>query len=344
MKRGLELGVVAVLLVSACSLDSPNYTDRVCPCIAGWRCDAASNRCVQTTDRLDGGAGLIGLEDFRAAWATPNQVRWSWRSVGDAADFLRYELYVGRSEEEVRERVSALHFTSDENPELGRFLLPRTGGEERVAATTSDLLEPDTQYFAQLVVHDTQLNETWSNIAAARTELSPLNQLLIYEDTDLGGWLQPACISQSSTKPHAGQQSYAYTVQCNGAEAACSSSGSADCWLQMKLGGRAIDLSGLTAGTLQGAYVEYAFALDSPVAIYWGAVNLSAASGVFGVEPVSYRADGKYRVYQLPLRALVDQGEGFDVGDLTTPLSAFFVSGALPEGATAYLDSVRVRW
>lgn len=325
-----------------CSVDAPDYAAKGCPCIAGWRCDDQTRTCVQ---EASGASALISIRDFRGTWSTPNQIRWTWEPEGNAADFSNYELIVGTSEAAVLAREDAHRFTSNENPELGRYLLPRTGDEEPLRATVSDQLEPDTLYFAQLVVTDTRLNRSTSSVAALRTGLSPQSSLEWYEDSPNPGYFQPACIQETENFPHGNtKQNLEYVVQCAGEEAMCSSSGASQCWLQFKLADQSFDLSGVSAGNLQAAYLEFALAIDSEVDVYWGAVDVSVAGHAFGLEPYSFRADGAYRLYQVPLTALTDQGNPLDTDTLAAPVDQFFVGGSLPDGARVFLDSIYVRW
>ncbi len=325
-----------------CSVDAPDYAAKGCPCIAGWRCDDLTQTCVQ---QASGGNALISIGDFRGAWSTPNQIRWTWEPQGNAADFSEYELIVGTSEAGVLAREGVRQFTSAENPELGRFLLPRTGGEEPLRATTSDQLDPDTLYYAQLVVTDTRLNTSTSSVAALRTGLAPQSSVELYDDSTPSGYFQPACIQESQSFPYGNSTEHLeYVVQCEGVEAMCSSGGASQCWLQMKLADQGFDLSGLSAGNLQSAYLEFAVAIESAVDIYWGAVDVSVGGRAFGLEPYSFRADGAYRLYQVPLTAFTDQGNPLDTATLATPIDQFFIGGSLPEGAKVYLDSIYARW
>lgn len=300
-----------------------------------------------TSTNADAAAGLFEISQFRAAWATPNQIRWNWTPTGSADNFLRYELLVGRSVADVEAKRDTILFTSEDNPELGRYLLPRTGGEEPVRATSTDNHLPDTEYFAQLFIYDTQLGVTASAIAAARTGLPAVDTLVLYDDQDFSGWLLPECITQSDAKPFgSSQSSYRYMVSCgpNGA-AYCGENQGNECWLQFKLGGLGLDLSAITVGQFPDAYLEYSVAIDGEAHVYWGGINLwTWDERAFGIEPFSYRAGGEYRTYQVKLSALTDGGAAMTAAELTQPAGTFMVSGGLPSGTTVYLDAVSVKW
>lgn len=346
VRKKLTRGTFALLAV-ACSIDPPDLASKRCPCASGYVCDAARDRCVPGQAGADAAAGLFEMADFRAAWTTPNQIRWTWSPKGVADDFLRYELVVGRSVADVEAKRNTTVFTSEDNPELGRYLLPRTGGEEPVRATSTDEHLPDTEYFAQLFIYDTQLGVTASAIAAARTGLPSVDTLVLYDDQDLSGWLLPACITQSNAKPFgSSQSSYRYTVSCGPDGAAyCGESQGNECWLQFKLGGLKLDLSGITAGQFPDAYLEYSVAIEGEAHVYWGGINLSTWDGrAFGIEPFSYRAGGEYRTYQVKLSALIDMGAPMSAAELSQPATMFMVSGGLSPGTAVYLDAVSVKW
>ena len=133
----------------------------------------------------------MGVGSFRASWATPHGIRWEWEPLGKEQDFQEYRLVTGKSESDVRERTAAAQvWKSDQNPELGVFTLRRTGDEELVRHTSTDGLEVDTIYYAELEVVDTGGCIARSpNVAGKRTtDAAP--RVVIMHDTPVGNWGQ----------------------------------------------------------------------------------------------------------------------------------------------------------
>lgn len=53
MKR--SWAAVGLLFVASCSVDEIDLTGKACPCVDGWRCDTATNKCVE-----EGAGGASG--------------------------------------------------------------------------------------------------------------------------------------------------------------------------------------------------------------------------------------------------------------------------------------------
>jgi hypothetical protein len=148
---------------------------------------------------------------------------------------------------------SAQVWTSKENPELGRYFLPRTDGVEPVHATTTDLLTPNTEYFARLLAVDTGGQTSASGVAAARTTDPPVGALVVFADADTMGSSQPSTFALSTSQPYRGGACYLYTSDCP--------SGESICWENLRRQGLGIDLTPVTSGDyVATAYLELAVA------------------------------------------------------------------------------------
>ncbi|MEZ4226307.1 MAG: hypothetical protein R3B13_35505 [Polyangiaceae bacterium] len=330
----------ASALLLACSVDTPLEGKR-CPCIDGYICNPATNTCVERTGAMPAPSTLLGVADFQAAWATPNQVFWTWTSDGAKEDFARYEVWIATSEGDLL-AGKVTRIGPEVNPELGRYTLPRTGAaEDFVRATLTDGLAPDTPYVAQLVAVDRVGSAALSDVALITTSLEPVVDVPLFADA-APAWTVPDCVQTTAQMSFSGSSHLQYTVQCS--DDGCSPGGPT-CWSAPSIAYDA-DFSGLGPGTFGDAFLEFAMAIDATSHIYWGALVLSGPGGAFSTEPVTYRADGKYRVYQIALRALHDANRQLTHADLSTAgeLTGFAMGGVLPQGSVQRLDGVRVRW
>lgn len=345
-------GIIAVAIgMTACTVDDIDLSGRSCPCLDGWTCDEASNRCIPST--IGSNAGAIDVASFKADWATPNAIRWSWELVGDEEDFSAFQLALGTSPEEVAARNNPI--TGAINPELDRFKLPRTGGDDPVKGTIVYDLVPDTPYFAQLIVIDTA-NRTSSslNIAQKRTALPPIQEIVIMADAPPPtlGWAAPNCLALDGEK-YAGSAAYGYVNHClpttPDPTATCETPATVAplCWENLVLEGMKLPVtqSSFPSGAFDEAYVEFALRIDDSEHrhAWWSAMGLRAIGQdeFHFINPITFRADGAYRVYQLKFDAIGIRYEDIiRVGGL----ESFMVGSAWGNGATVHFDEVRIRW
>jgi hypothetical protein len=290
---------------------------------------------------IDPDGAAVQVANLRATWGTPNAIRWDWDAEGDADGLLAFELVVGRSEEDVIERsASTRTWTEVENPELGRFLLPRTGGEDPVVFTVTDELEPDTIHYAQLHAIDTAGNRAVSNVAAGRTTQSPVGEIVIMSDVDTAGISIPNTFVLGTERPYAGSSAYRYEAPCAAQE---------ECWENLRRQEFLIDLSAVSGGSYATtAYFEVALAIENGSTPWWCNLWLwydaSSADFLAHYSGWTARADGEYRLLQVPLREFRIGGEPAPYEELAHGLFGFNVGCPWSGGSLVRVDELRIRW
>jgi hypothetical protein len=302
-----------VVALGACSLEPIDVSDKACPCGPGFVCDDATNRCVA----MVGGDGGMGCEpavvatDFGASWATANVIRWAWTPSGEASALLRYEIHVARSVDELG-TSSAVVFGPDENPELGDYVLPRTGGADDVVEhTMTHGLDPMTDYVGRLVAVDTSLCEFRSAPAAISTTLMPPESFLLFGDTPTPGNPFPGTIRVVEE----GSERYLEHVPDDDAE--CVMSGEGVCSQNIRWMGIGLDASDISEGEFANvALLEAVVTNDSDVSSFYSRIWLQVGDRFFRLEPFTYRASPEPRTYQVPLRVLDSDGTPLTHADL----------------------------
>lgn len=290
-------------------------------------------------------SGKIAILDLRALWSTPNQIRWQWDVDGEEADFIAYELVIAKTEGEVTERAAtATVFTGECNPELGVFILPRTFQATVVEATTTDLLDPDTTYYAQLVVRDTAGGESLSNVALGRTNSPPNYEIVLLAEGDSPGYSVPSTYVVDNTSPYAGAEHFSYVHSCE----------MPTCTENLQRQGLMIDLTEIRKGDFETtAYLEFATAIDDSIPSWWGGAYLfyGSVDDVVTYQGWQVAADGEYRLLQAPLNAFVYPGGAGPEDDvlvayeaLAAGVTGFMIGGHWSDGATVRIDEVRLRW
>lgn len=314
-----------------------NLDGKRCPCIDGYVCKKTTNTCVARDP------GLIQTFDFQAAWATANQVMWKWSVQGKAEDLVRYEILIAKSKSEL-DAGQGVRFGPEQNPELGRFTLPHTEAANDVVSTLTDGLEPSTSYVARLFAVDRTGYAAPSDAAFVTTGIAATVDVPLFTDTQ-PIWVGPNCVQTTSEAPlgDAGQH-LQYEVSCAaGGVNQCDASVAPSCWSAPVFGFTA-DFTGLDEGNFVYAFVEFALAIESPNGIYWGGVSFGDDTEAgYSMQPVSFRANGEYRVYQLKLSEFAKPTDALSLADVPN-LSSFGVGGELPAGSVQRLDNVRIRW
>lgn len=292
-----------------------------------------------------GGGALVEAKNLQSAWSTPNQIRWVWEAEGEESDFVEYELVIGPTEEEVRDRApSTTVFDSSRNPELGVFILPRTFQALVVEATTTDLLDPDTTYYAQLTVRDTAGAESRTDVAVAHTDSSPQYELVLLAEGDSPGTSVPSTYVVDTTAPYAGTEHFSYVHTCD----------MPTCAENLQRQGLMIDLSEIRAGDYATtAYLEFAASLEDSIPWWYGGAYLwyGGEDALTTYSGWQIAADGEYRVIQAPLDVFVYPNEAGPEDDVLVPyealepgVTAFVVGGHWSDGATVRIDEARIKW
>jgi hypothetical protein len=240
------------------------------------------------------------------------------------------------------ETAASVTWTRTQNPELGRYLLPKTGGEEPVRATTTDAHGPDTVVYARLRAIDTAGRATVSNVAAARTTLAPVGEVVVLVEEDPPGYSIPASFQRSDARPYAGQYHYRYLSTCEGQP---------ECWENLRRQDMALDLSAMSEGNYATtAFVEVAVRAQDTDPPWWSQIWLwydGTCSDCMAIyDGWTLRADGEYHIVQVPLRVFHRNGDQTVPYDevATHGLFGVNVGGNWADGATVDIDELRIRW
>ena len=358
----LAAALCAWFVMVGCSVGELDLLGKQCPCTEGWVCDEAHNSCIPAdgtgvggmagsggvgADGGMGGSGNVGaaavtVSNLGIVWTTPNSMRWSWDMEGTPDQLVGLEVVTGTSEQDVQDRTgSARVWAAADNPELGRYFLPATGGDEPVVATTTDEHQPSTLYHCQLTAIDTAGRRSVSALASGRTTDPPTSTIVIFADTDPPGYSLPGGIVRSDRNPYAGTHHYDFVQTCSGNETICY-----EMLRRMEMG---TDLSGISQGALSTtAYVEFALATEGPTPSYWTEIRLRTGTDAdnqqWKYDGWSVRADGAYRLHQVPLRALTWEGAPMSKTELDRGLHQFGVGGSWKDTGHVAFDEIRIHW
>ncbi len=321
-----------------CAIDSECVTTAACAvgrCLAGTclfegsgcaeteYCDAERGCLARPTD----GPGAITVENLGVAWATPNAIRWTWDLGGNDADFRELRVELGASADSVDRIVGAF-----ENAELGVF---RITERDLTQSTVTHGHEPDSTVFGRVIAIDSQGRTRMSDRIEARTPSPAVDAIEVFADAETSGYSIPASFVRSDSDPFMGSHAYEATHVCE--------SGT-ECWEIYRRQALELDLSAIPEDRAAGAYVEWAAQFDADS--HYSSVRLWLGDGgrLHQAEGFAYRGDGAYRVYQWPLSALIDAGEGIDHAGLEPGLHEFGIGGQFPVGTVIRWDEVRIRY
>lgn len=285
------------LSAAGCGIEPVDFGDKRCPCASGWSCDDAADRCCQPD---------VVVDDFRASWRTANTIRWQWVPRGDRARFVRYEVHLATRPADLG-TDAAVVFGPDDNPELGGFVLQRTGGaDDLVTHTTTGGLEPSTAYVAQLVVVDAGSCPFRSDVAAASTSLDPPEEIVIFRDDPPPGSAMPPAFLPVADATGGGR----HLEHRPDEDPECIMSGEGVCSQNLRYRDMGLDLSDISQGELANtAFFEVSVASDAAVPSFFSRVWLSFddCTHIYRIEPFTIPADGEFRVLQYPLQELRDE-------------------------------------
>ena len=291
---------------------------------------------------LDGAVAIpITVSNLRAEWETPHTIRWRWDRAGDEVTFASQVLVIGPTGADVVARTPlARVIDASENPELGFYALPFTSGFDPVISTIAYELSPATTYFAQLVVTLRSGLKVATPVADARTAPDASRTIALYDDAAEVGGAIPAGFDFSSDRPFEGASCYRFVAACAPAPERC--------WDTLRRYGLSVDTSSMPAESFADAYLEIAIASESSDHVYYGAfrlqVGMDAAATLFQIESITIRANGAYRVYEIPLQALLDGAEGMTWADLQRGVLEVGAGGGWLDGAIVRADIARIRW
>jgi predicted Ser/Thr protein kinase len=284
--------------------------------------------------------GAIAVGELRAAWATPEHVRWQWRAEGSPDALRAFELTTCPRERDVIDGTGpgCRVFTHRDNPELGHFLLPRTGGVEPVVATTTDGHPPEREVFARLCAIDTAGLRSCTDPAGVLTAVAPVDAITVFDEERPRGFPLPAELELAEDAPFNGARHLQFTSRC----------ATEDCYANLRWQGLDVALDRLGPGSVATtAYLELAVAVDGGSTSWWSQLRLwygdVPIDDVVHFAPFALRRDGRYRVLQVPLRVFAGRG-GAVVDTSMTRLHEFGLGGWWPAGAVVRIDDVRIRW
>ena len=290
----------------------------------------------------DSGSRIVIVEDLMVSWATPNVIRWQW-TLGGALDELdHFELAVGTSAAEAVDRTGSVRIiAAPENPELAFARRPRTGAMDPVVDTMTFDHLPGTTYFAVLSAVHRAGTVSSTNVASTTTQVEALREVVIIRDADTAGYSIPGTFVYSTTAPYAGTHHYEYSAPCSAPASAC--------FEILRRQDLAQDVSAVDAVSFDAtAFVEFALAAEGPEDSHWSEVRVmmgpAASRGLYIHSGFSVRADGNYRVYQIPLRALQSGGVTMPFAVMADPMFEFGVGALWSSDGFVRMDEVRLRW
>ena len=293
---------------------------------------------VEVDGGSDAGAGVVpvSISGLRVAWSTPHGIRWRWTRTGDAVDFAQYELVMGPTALDVTTRSGRARVISqEENPELGVYTLPQTGGMDPVVTTLIDGLTPSTHYFAQLVVTHADRSTTATLVAEADTAPMTTTALALFDDAAAIGYSIPTTFVLSMDRPMASRTCYRFVSAC--------AERPSPCWEHLRRQGFNL-AAPMPSEAFTGAYLEVSIASNASVPTYYGTFRLqvgdAVASDTYQVEGITIRNVDAYRTYEIPLSAL----PGMTWAETQRGLREVGVGGNWSEGAIVRVDEARIRW
>jgi hypothetical protein len=282
----------------------------------------------------------IKVTNLRASWSTPNQIRWDWDSVGRPEELGVLELVTGPSAEAVETRSADSHlWTPADNPELGaqlRYIFD--DGSTEVGFSVTDQFEPNTVVYAQLTSVDSRGRRSVTNVAQGQTRPPPTEAIVVFADDDPDSDALPEDFVVSQDAPFAGTAHYQFRQQCV----------DESCWVNLRRNGLYTDLTSLPeAAYADGAYFELALAVtadaDPTGCLMWLFYDETDERSRY--EGWATRADGNYKVFQVPLTAFVLRGEAVSHDIITTTgLFGFNVGCQWRGDAVVRVDEIRIRW
>lgn len=282
----------------------------------------------------------IEVTNLRASWTTPNQIRWAWDSVGRPEELDVLELVTGPTAASVEERTAESRlWTPADNPELGvqlRYALDDGSGE--VGFSVTDEHAPAEIVYAQLTSVDSRGRTTTTNVAQGQTRAPATDEIVIFADEDMESDALPEDFIVSQEQPFAGTAHYQFSQQCM----------DEDCWVNLRRTGLYTELTSLPAAAyLDGAYLELALSVtadrDPTGCLMWLFYDETDERSRY--EGWAARADGAYKIFQVPLTAFLLRGEPASHDVVTTHgVFGFNVGCEWRGNATVRIDEIRIRW
>lgn len=270
-----------------------------------------------------------------ADWTTPNTIRWSWDYAGTDEPLETFVLVVGTSETMVRERrTEAIYFGPEQARELSKVT-----GEHRREWSVAYGLEPDTEYFAQLVAVQPNDCTSGSNVASATTSL-PENEFVIFSEDATEGYSIPDGVNLSNRVPYQGDFHYEWEASCDGEESCYEIVRRQDLGLKADIpeaafGGALLEFAVLNEGSAVGQFeqVRFQFRVGGESAL-WSRNDF-----------VTTAPSNDYRIVQVPLNQFFSGGAPMTWDDLTAgEIYEFGIGNTWSAGTMVSFDEVRIRY
>lgn len=343
--------LLALVLLSGCAIDA-SIEGKSCPCAEGYECDVLRNTCARSLCQP-----ALGLADFAPLWATPHDIRWGWQTTGPEARFLRYELRLAESKEQLASG-DAMVFDASQNPELGLYRLP--GSTDAVTATTTRGLEAAKTYYAQFLVVDIDECAFASDPLARTTAPEPTGTVPVFRDDLPEGHLLLPPVAMLTTDADGAHIHYDA-----GTDPECFPPGE-DLELIKDTCGQPLrpmylgvdvahdpnpQVSRLSEGTFEGAYVEVHLSNASPIPSwytnFW--LWLENCTVEYHYDTFTLPASADYVRFEVPLTALIGGAGPMSYATVDTQASGTQVCGlglgpTWHETSVGRLDNVLIRF
>ncbi|MEZ4220901.1 MAG: hypothetical protein R3B13_08225 [Polyangiaceae bacterium] len=360
----------AVLLTQACRMEEIDLTGKACPCPSDYDCDSVCQVCVPkgtplgsacgssagggsggtssggtssggTSSGGQSGAGAAGtggspctpaitFQNFKAAWATPEAVRWEWEPLSPVSaldQFKTYELELTAAGESPRV------YSGADNPELGVYVQPNSAVDFTNATTTTGLT-PGKSYTAVLRAIDTK-----DCVLASAPALSPQTTQPKGGSFELYAENQPPGSSPLTAVE--------VTTGCRAGKCLrspdCTAAG---CFFNLRWTGTSLSPP-ISAGEFVNAYVELYVRSNSAAPLWWAATWIRLTdNSLWAFQPFSIPADDQYHKIQIPLRWYASADSQLDFASFSAgPLTEIMFIGAAPtQGTYIWVDDAYLRW
>jgi hypothetical protein len=351
------LTVALVFAVAGCGVGRIDLSGRSCPCAKGWVCDVGGVCRVpgpQTTDNL------------RAAWTTSNSIRWEWNVT--PGPWQSYVLVVGPVAQDVAARTgTATLWTKERSRDLGEDRQASVSissiDKPGLGATVTDGLQPNTEYFAELIAIQEATSVWVTNAARGRTLPEPNREAVIFQDDPLPDRVKV------SPEWYRMQSTGGGPVPCQHGRGLCygGRTPAPDGYFNLKFAEAEFSVGPFSKEVFENsAFLEFAL-VTSKASKQWMSQQAWISFGKcppppgkciphYEYEELVIRGDGRYQIVQLPLRALVGKTGPltydvlhdlrFQPGDPKSPvlLREFNVGAHWSADTDVRVDEVRVRW
>lgn len=294
------------LCFAGCVVEPVDLTDKRCPCAAPATCDEATQRCVGGPDGCD---PLVSVNDFSARWATAHDIWFDWTPVGEREDFVSYAIEIVA---DTPDFSNATVVDADANPELGGYVLPRTGGADNVVTHTAVRgLERSTLYHARLVVTDRSSCVYRSAPAAIRTTMEGPEPVPIYTGPRPPPPAFPIPDDLDVVDDGMGGECTEHRPLDDDE---CVMSEEGVCSQNIRWSGLEVDASDISEGELSElAYLEIVLTTDVNVPSFYSRFWLqTSGGGIYRVEPFTIPAGLERATLEVPVDQLVDGDRALD--------------------------------